>query len=179
MSDGKNNKRKRGRRKKTVIPQAQARPLYTPLDDPARSYMPPAPPSRDYEPDPISGEEVHNPLTAIAHPKTGQPVNIETILGMFRDQEEPSQDQDIAYIGSGAFAVVQTRKQGSRAVVEIVKKLPYENTNERQPWRRELSPGISRDYIPEPEPLDSLYTQDEIRSFPKLGAAVLLPLKHS
>jgi len=133
--------------------------------------MPPAPPIREYEPDPVSGELLENPLTAIAHPASGKPMNLETVIRVLADQETLGNAQEIAYIGAGSFGVLETKNQNGRPVVEIVKKIPYEDTHEKYPWRRELSPGISRDYIPQPEPLDRLYSQEEIQAFPKLGAS--------
>ena len=178
MAEGRGNRRRRGRRKRgsgaastAQTPPVQVRPMYTPLDDPSRAYMPPPPPVREYEPDPVSGQPILNPLTAIAHPASGRPMNIETVLSMFEEQESPKEDEQIAYIGAGAFAVVQSKMDGGRSSVEIVKKLPYEDTHEKYPWRKELSPGISRDYIPQPESLDNLYTTEEIREFPRLGAS--------
>jgi hypothetical protein len=176
------NKRRRNRRRRGNggAPQEKevqqpVRPLYTPADHPARTFMPPKAPVRDFEPDPISGEEIKNPLTAIAHPQTGKPMNIETVLKLLNDSEEVQEGKELAYIGAGAFGIIEYQKEHPK--FQVLKKIPYEDTHQTNLWRKELSPGISRDYTPKPEPLDRLYSQEEIQNFPKLGAsaAVYLP----
>lgn len=182
--DTSRGRRRRGRRKGQQGERpAQAQPVqeqqavearrrgFSPANDPARFYMPPPPPPREYEPDPVTGATIENPLTAIAHPQTGKPMNIETVLDLLRQQEQLEENQELAYIGAGAFGILEEKKETGRKTIEVVKKIPYEDTHEKYQWRRELSPGISRDYIPQPEPLDRLYTTEEIQSFPRLGAA--------
>ncbi|KGE70795.1 hypothetical protein [Spirochaeta lutea] len=186
MADSQQNRRKRGRRKKKNK-QDQSQSLgkgqgrggsrgpkvraLTPYDDPSRTYMPDPPPIREYDPDPITGDPIENILAAIAHPSTGKPANIESVIRTLEGQEELTEGQRITYIGAGCFGVVEERREQGKLVVEIIKKIPYEDTHATYPWRREQSPGISRDYQPKPEPLDSLYTPEEEREFPKLGAA--------
>ena len=179
-------RRRKGRRKRgsgnqqaDKTPAVVVRPLYTPADDPSRTYMPPRPPVREYDPDPISGKPIQNPLTAIAHPSSGKPMNIETVVDLLVQQEQPAENQEIAYIGAGSFGVLNKKNVQGRQVFDLVKKITYEDTHEKYPWRRELSPGISRDYIPQPEPLDRLYTQEELQGFPRLGASTAAYLPKS
>jgi hypothetical protein len=173
------NKRRRNRRRKGPQPEKEVlqpvRPLYTPADHPARTFMPPKAPFRQLDPDPITGEEIKNPLTAIAHPQSGKPMNIETVLKLLSDTEEIKDGNELAYIGAGAFGIIEYQNEDPR--FQVHKKIPYEDTHQSNIWRKELSPGISRDYTPKPEPLDRLYSQEEIQNFPKLGAsaAVYLP----
>lgn len=136
-----------------------------------RKYMPPPPPERDYEPCPVSGKDIDNIITAITDPDNGEPSRFDAVLQRLKKREELSGNQRIVYIGAGNFAVVEEKKEGRRKYIEVVKKIPYEDTHHKKDWRRELSPGISRDYVPQPEPLDNLYSTDEIMSFPKLGAS--------
>jgi hypothetical protein len=133
--------------------------------------MPEPPPVKQYDPDPITGEPISNILAAVAHPTSGKPANIESVINSLEGQEELDEGQRIAYIGAGNFGVVEERKENGKMVIEVVKKIPYEDTHATYPWRKEQSPGISRDYQPSPEPLDSLYSPEEEREFPKLGAS--------
>lgn len=188
MAESGKNRRRRGRRKRgqsgsdkqekqTTL--AQQRTLYTAPDDPMRNYLPPPPDKREYEPDPVSGEPIADPVTAICHPTTGRPMNIDTVIRTLTEQEQLTEQQEIAYIGSGCFGVVETKRENGRTVVQVLKKIPYEDTHDKQSWRRELSPGISRDYVPQPAPLLDLYSQEELKAFPRLGASATAYLPKS
>jgi hypothetical protein len=136
-----------------------------------RVYMPPKPELREYEPCPVSGEPIDNIYVAIADPDSGKPCRFDKIIERLARREELKDNQRVAYIGAGNFAVIEEVVKDRRKSYEVVKKIPYEDTYQKNQWRRELSPGISRDYVPQPEPLDNLYTTEEIMNFPKLGAA--------
>lgn len=138
-----------------------------------RKYMPPPPPERDYEPCPISGSKIDNIFVAIADPDSGSPCRFDKVLDRLAKREELQSNQRLVYIGAGNFGILEEKGRGNGRRLELIKKIPYEDTHQKNQWRRELSPGISRDYVPEPRPLDDLYTQDELNSFPKLGAAHL------
>lgn len=150
---------KRGRRR-------SKKPQRTPFD-PKKHRLPDPIPEREYEPDPLTGESVEDIYSAIAEPNTGKPANFESVVKRIEDQEELNEGERVAYLGKGAFGIVYEEKEkgGKRLVVR--KRIQYEDTHEDYPWRKELSPGISRDYKPEPEPLSNLYSPEEVAAFPK------------
>jgi hypothetical protein len=125
--------------------------------------MPDPPPKRDYEPCPISGEPLEDVRTAIAHPDNGKPCNFDSVLEQLQKREQLEEDERICYIGEGSFGIVKLDKKDTP--VEIRKRIQYEDTHAKHEWRRELSPGISRDYKPNPQPLSELYTDEDVRNF--------------
>lgn len=143
--------------------------------DPEKHYLPEAPPERDYDPCDLSGEEIDDITTAIAHPHTGKPVRFESVIKTLLDQEqeELQEDERLAYLGKGTFGIIKIEKKkgGGRPELTVRKYFHYEDTHERHAWRRELAPGISRDYIPDPQPLADLYSAEEIAAFPRFDSA--------
>jgi hypothetical protein len=115
---------------------------------------------------------VDNVLTAIAEPRSGQPARFEAVLEIVSRDESVEENERIAYLGRGAFGIVSVQRgEQGRPELVVRKRIQYEDSHEKYSWRRELSPGISRDYIPHPEPLAQLYTPDEIAAFPRFDSA--------
>ena len=141
-------------------------------DNPAKYYMPEPPPKREYPPCPISGETIDDPYSAVEDPETGQPARLDSVVKKLTESEELGPNERIAYIGRGAFGVVEERKENGKKQVVIKRRIEYETGRNVQDWRKELSPGISRDYVPEPEPLTELYSEEEQHKFPKFGRTV-------
>lgn len=128
--------------------------------DPNKHFMPPPVPQREYEPCPISGEPIQNIITAIADPETGRPANFDSVIARIAEGEELAANERICYLGRGSFGVLVEQK-GRKPRYYVRKRIQYEDEREKYAWRRELSPGISRDYVPEPEPLSDLYDEAE------------------
>lgn len=145
------NRRSRGRRSKS---RKQG-------FDPTKHWMPEPPPKREYEPCPLSGERIEDILTAIAHPETGKPCNFRSVIEHIERTEQLAKNERVCYIGEGSFAIVR----GEKEKLSIRKRIQYEDKYAKHEWRRELSPGISRDYRPDPKPLSELYTAEDIRNF--------------
>lgn len=141
-------------------------------DHPAKHYMPEPPPKREYPPCPISGEPIDDPYSAVEDPETGQPARLESVIRKLSESERLGPNERIAYIGQGAFGVVEERKENGKKRVTVKKRIEYESGRDPQEWRKELSPGISRDYKPEPQPLSTLYSDEQERSFPKFSRNV-------
>jgi hypothetical protein len=124
-------------------------------------------PEREYEPDPLTGEPVEDIYSAIAEPNSGKPANFESVIKRLEEQEPLHEGERICYLGKGTFGVVAEEKEKGQTRLVVRKRIQYEDTHEDYKWRKELSPGISRDYKPEPEPLSNLYSPEEIAAFPK------------
>ena len=132
---------------------------------------PPVPPKRDYAPDPVTGKAIDNVYTALVHRDSEQPVSFDTVIEQLKNAENLGANQQLIYVGSGQFGVYDEVDEGGKKRLMLNRKIAYEDGHHKPDWRRELSPGISRDYRPTPEPLDRLYSQEEERNFPKIGAA--------
>jgi hypothetical protein len=141
-------------------------------DNPAKYYMPEPPPKREYPPCPISGEPIDDPYSAVEDPETGRPARLDSVIKKLSESERLGPNERVAYIGQGAFGVVEDRKENGKKRVVIKKRIEFETGRTVGEWRKELSPGISRDYRPNPEPLSSLYTDEQERTFPRFSRNV-------
>lgn len=132
--------------------------------------MPDPLPQRDYEPCPISGQPIQNIFQAIADPRTGRPADFDVVLQRLTNAEPLGEGERIAYIGKGTFAVIKTERVEGRNQLVVRKRIQYEDSHDRHNWRRELAPGISRDYTPQPTPLSELYKPEEVARFPRFDS---------
>lgn len=156
---GDDNRRRR-RRKRGGSRNKQASPKKKPFD-PEKHYMPPPRPDREYEPDPVTGEPIADILSAIADPSTGKPSNFDSVINRLSESHDLKDDERIAYIGRGEFGIVaEERVEGKKRLV-VRERIHYEDNHRGSDWRKELSPGISRDYVPDPQPIEKLYEPDD------------------
>lgn len=140
--------------------------------DPEKHYLPDPIPERDYEPCALSGREIDDIFTALAEPTSGQPVRFDSVIEHIRNAHDIAEDQDVIYLGRGAFGIVSYEKgESGRTEMVVHQRFEYEDVKETRPWRRELAPGISRDYTPHPEPISDLYSREELASFPRFEPA--------
>lgn len=139
--------------------------------DPEIHLLPDPIPERDHDPCPISGEPIDDIFTAITHPASGKPARFDAVIASLTEREQLEPEERIAYIGKGMFGIIKMEKtENGRSELVVRKRIPYEEGHEKQVWRRELAPGISRDYPPEPRPLSELYSSEELSAFPRFDA---------
>lgn len=155
---GGRNRRRRGDPKKDRQQNQQQRAKA--VFDPAKHFMPAPVPTREYPPCALSGEPLKNIYTAIAHPESGQPANFDRVLQELGENESLNENETICYLGSGSFGILVDQK-GKKPRYFVRKRVQYEDDNRPIDWRRELSPGISRDYVPTPQPLYELHDEAE------------------
>lgn len=109
--------------------------------------MPDAPPKREYSACPICGEPMRDIHSAIAFPPSNQPAHFECVTGRIAEQETLAENERVVYLGNGSFGIVADEKtpgvSGSRYMVR--KRIQFEDKDTVFDWRKELSPGISRD----------------------------------
>lgn len=142
-----------------------------------QDFTPPKPPKREYAPDPVNGKPIENIFLAFDHRDAHVPINFDTALEQVKATEHLGPGEFVCYIGQGNFAVYHEREENGRKILEQRKKIPFEDHHEKPQWRRELSPGISKDYLPQPKVLSELYTPEELHAFPRLGtgSGIYLP----
>jgi len=161
VKTGKNQNRQGGNRKK-----GRSIPF-----DPEKHFLPDPVPERDYDPCVVSGEEIDDIYTAIADPATGKPARFDKVVERISGSEDLAEGERVAYIGRGVFGIVKMeRDENDRPRLVVRKRIEYEHSGDNQDWRKELSPGISRDYVPHPRPLSELYTPEELRQFPRFDS---------
>jgi hypothetical protein len=108
----------------------------------------------------MNGEPISNILTAIADPETGRPANFDSVVQRLTEAEELQPNETVCYLGRGSFGILVDQK-GKKPRYFVRKRIQFEDEHEKYTWRRELSPGISRDYVPTPQPLNELYDEAE------------------
>ena len=164
-----NTKKSRGRSRS----RTKKRPF-----DPEKHFMPPPVPKREYGPDPITGQPVDNILTAIAEPVSGAPANFDSVLHQIQEQEQLAENERVIYVGRGEFGILVEDTSNSPRYL-IRKRIQIEDEYQKYDWRKELSPGISRDYKPSPEPLSDLFDEAEAvvkeSGFGKAHPSIYLP----
>ena len=157
---------RQGRSRGQQRPRRPRRPVF----DPVKHLLPAARPQRDYNGCAVSGEPIDDILCALAEPDSGKPARFESVLAELSARFTLRHDERFAYVGRGAFGIVaMERVEGENRLV-VREKVQYEDRHETYAWRRELAPGISRDYTPEPAPITELYTQEETSRFPRFRA---------
>lgn len=125
--------------------------------------MPEPVPEREYGECPISHQPIDDIYAAIDDPDTGKPARFEAVLEKIARREQISENERVIYMGSGTFAVVEDSPKGGFPTVK--RRVTFEDGHNRVDWRKELSPGISKDYPPQPEPVSELYTSEDMREW--------------
>ncbi|MFP4510405.1 MAG: hypothetical protein ACLFNQ_09770 [Spirochaetaceae bacterium] len=153
----KTSRRSRRGRGQSGSPQAQKRRPKTRVED-MYIKMPDPIPEREYAPCPVCGKAIEHVFSAVAHRSNGMPAHIECIIEELSGEEQLEEGDRIVYLGRGNFGVVgkEPRVEEGRRLFNVKRRIQYETGSDTPDWRRELSPGISRDYTPEPERLDEV-----------------------
>lgn len=136
-------------------PKTRVEDMYIKMPDPI--------PEREYAPCPVCGKAIEHVFSAVAHRTNGMPAHIECIIEELSKEEQLDEGDRIVYLGRGNFGVVgkEPRVEEGRKLFNVKRRIQYETGSDSPDWRRELSPGISRDYTPEPERLDEIAPEKE------------------
>ena len=86
--------------------------------------------------------------------------NFDRVIQRLAESEELQPNEAICYLGRGSFGILVDQK-GKKPRYFVRKRIQFEDEHEKYTWRRELSPGISRDYVPSPQRLSELYDEAE------------------
>lgn len=156
-------KRRRRGRGRGGNKRRRRRDMYIKMPDPI--------PERNYDPCPICNKAIKHVFSAITHAESGKPAHIECVVRELSERENLGEGERIAYIGRGCFAVVskQPKVEEGRKRFNFVRRIEYEEGPENPEWRRELSPGISRDYQPDPKPLEEACSETQQTLAESLG----------
>ncbi len=123
---------------------------------------------------PISGKPISNIYEAIADPKTGEPCEFDSVCNLLQEQEKIGKGEQLIYIGGGRFGIIKRVKKKQNSKIEIVRVIEYEQPDKNgYKWRKDLAFHIKRDYSPESISLDTLYSPEELDSFPNFGSISL------
>ena len=142
------------------------------MSDAQKYPMPSAPPKRKYELCPISEKPIAHIYSAITHKETSLPAKLESVIEELTQAETLQEEEYIAYVGKGMFGIISKDEETHKFTIR--KRIQYEDPHAVLEWRKELSPGISHDYIPNPQPVRELYTEEEMSAFPQFDNIALI-----
>jgi hypothetical protein len=107
--------------------------------------MPEPPPKREYGACPICQQPMRDIHSAIAYPPSDVPAHFECVVKKIAEDEGVKQSERVVYLGNGSFGVVEDQSAQGKSSYVVVRRIQFEERDHPVGWRRELSPGISRD----------------------------------
>lgn len=107
--------------------------------------MPDPPPKREYGACPICKQPMRDIQSAIAFPPSDEPAHFECVIRRIGEDEALSEHERVIYLGNGSFGIVEDRSGEGDSKYVIRKRIQFEEPEKPVGWRKELSPGISRE----------------------------------
>ena len=92
---------------------------------------------------PICGKPIEDLSSAIAD-KSGAPTHFDCVLQKLNASETLAQNQNIAYIGQGRFAVISRENPSDVKHFKIEKIIEWEDRNNPGAWRGEMAELFSK-----------------------------------
>ena len=88
---------------------------------------------------PKCGQPITDIASAIADKATGAPLHFDCVLNQVKQSEPTGENEKVAYIGQGRFAVLQYENIRDQRHFTIKKIIEWENREQQSEWRNELS----------------------------------------
>lgn len=88
---------------------------------------------------PVCNERITDMASAMSDKNTGNPVHFECIMKQLESSETLGQNEKIAYIGQGRFAVLYYENMRDQRHFQIKKVIEMEDREKRSQWRDEMS----------------------------------------
>ncbi|HUX51683.1 MAG TPA: hypothetical protein VMW73_12870 [Spirochaetia bacterium] len=136
---------RRGGRSQERTPPKPKREINADLPREVKFRMPDPPPKREYGVCPICSLPMRDIHSAIAYPPSDQPAHFECVVSRIAEDEHLAPGERVVYLGHGSFGIVQDQSQQGKSRYVVRKRIQFEETERIVGWRKELSPGISRD----------------------------------
>ena len=88
---------------------------------------------------PKCGQPITDIASAIADKATGAPLHFDCVLNQVKQSEPTGENEKVAYIGQGRFAVLQYENIRDQRHFTIKKIIEWENREQQSEWCNELS----------------------------------------
>ena len=88
---------------------------------------------------PKCGKPIEDLVSALADKGTGAPVHFDCVLEDLRSREPLKENQQVAYIGQGRFAVVHFPNTQDTRNFSIVRIIEWEEKDKKFDWRQEIA----------------------------------------
>lgn len=88
---------------------------------------------------PKCGQPITDVSSAITDKESGKPAHFDCILNQVKQTEQVGENEKIAYIGQGRFAVIYYENPRDQRHFTIKKIIEWEERDKKPEWRSELS----------------------------------------
>ena len=88
---------------------------------------------------PKCGQPITDVSSAISDKESGKPAHFDCILNQLKQTEQVGENEKIAYIGQGRFAVIYYENPRDQRHFTIKKIIEWEERDKKPEWRSELS----------------------------------------
>lgn len=88
---------------------------------------------------PMCKTPVNDISSALADKITGKPIHFDCVLNQIKEKEIVGENEKIAYIGQGRFAILYYENPRDQKKFVIKKTIEWENREQKSEWRDELS----------------------------------------
>lgn len=88
---------------------------------------------------PICGKLIEDMASAISDKLSGSPVHFDCAIESIASSEHLDENESIAYIGQGTFAVLRYDNTNDPKSFHIERKIEWESRDSDIPWRHEIS----------------------------------------
>ena len=112
-----------------------------------------------------SGKQISELFTAFNEGSSDDYVSFDEAIEYVRACEELQEGQEIQYVGSGKFAIVEFETENNIKHMKIIYTVDFETMKDIREWREKLQYQVTFIEIESVTPLSELYTQEEIDSF--------------
>ena len=93
---------------------------------------------------PKCGQPITDIASAIADKSTGEPLHFDCVLNQVKESEPTDENEKVAYIGQGRFAVLQYENIRDQRHFTIKKIIEWEERDKKSEWRDEFSSLYSK-----------------------------------
>ena len=88
---------------------------------------------------PVCGKDIEDMASAVVDKASGKPAHFDCILDQLQKTETLGENEKIAYIGQGRFALLRYEDPRDVKSFKIIKTIEWEERDAKLPWRSELS----------------------------------------
>ena len=85
----------------------------------------------------ICSQDIRDLSSAIALPE-GSPAHFDCVLNKVKESENLRDKEQIVYLGSGSFGIVQNSSNNQSSGFKIIKKIDFEERGNMPEWRKQM-----------------------------------------
>ena len=83
-------------------------------------------------------QDIQDLTSAIALPETGNPAHFDCVLKRIKEKENLGEKEQIVYLGSGNFGVVENLSNNPNSNFKIIRKIDFEDHENIPEWRKQM-----------------------------------------